>query len=74
MYNSHPTNNNLHLTSNNGHLLTPVPSDTSAAGFAEALPVLTDHLAFLDRSIQRPLREYNDCQVGGYRGIQGDTG
>ena len=41
----------------------PLLSDSSAAGFAEALPVLTDHLAFLDRSIQRPLREYNDCQV-----------
>ena len=38
-------------------------SDSSAAGFAESLPVLIDHLAFLDRSIQRPLREYNDCQV-----------
>jgi len=43
-------------------VLTSKLSDTSAAGFGEALPVLTDHLAFLDRSIQRPLREYNDCQ------------
>jgi len=43
-------------------VLTGKLSDSSAAGFAEALPVLTDHLAFLDRSIQRPLREYNDCQ------------
>jgi len=43
-------------------VLTGKLSDSSAAGFAEALPVLTDHLTFLDRSIQRPLREYNDCQ------------
>ena len=31
--------------------------------FADALPVLLDHLTFLDKNITRPIREYNDCQV-----------
>ena len=30
--------------------------------FEEALPVLLEHLRFLDKHISRPLREYNDCQ------------
>ena len=30
--------------------------------FGEALPVLLEHLKFLDAKISRPLREYNDCQ------------
>lgn len=30
--------------------------------FEEALPTLLDHLKFLDEHIERPLREYNDCQ------------
>ncbi len=30
--------------------------------FAEALPVLLDHLTYLDAHVCRPLREYNDCQ------------
>ena len=31
---------------------------------SESLPMLLEHLDFLDRNITRPLREYNDCQVG----------
>ena len=38
-------------------------SESTAAAFTEALPVLCEHLAFLDKNISRPLREYNDCQV-----------
>jgi len=30
--------------------------------FGESLPVLIDHLEFLDKHISRPLREFNDCQ------------
>ncbi|XP_023333559.1 SET and MYND domain-containing protein 4 [Eurytemora carolleeae] len=30
--------------------------------FSESLPVLLDHLEFLDKNITRPLKEYNDCQ------------
>ena len=30
--------------------------------YSEALPVLLEHLTFLDNHFQRPLREYNDCQ------------
>ena len=30
--------------------------------FEEALPVLLAHLKFLDLNMERPLREYNDCQ------------
>jgi len=30
--------------------------------FSDALPNLLDHLAFLDKNITRPIREYNDCQ------------
>jgi len=30
--------------------------------FNESLPMLLEHLDFLDRNITRPLREYNDCQ------------
>ena len=33
-----------------------------AGGFGESLPVLLDHLAYLDSHVCRPLREYNDCQ------------
>ena len=31
--------------------------------YSESLPVLLDHLEFLDKNITRPLKEYNDCQV-----------
>jgi len=30
--------------------------------FSEALPILLEHLSFLDKNITRPIREYNDCQ------------
>jgi len=30
--------------------------------FGEALPILLEHLSFLDKNITRPMREYNDCQ------------
>jgi hypothetical protein len=30
---------------------------------SEALPALLEHLAFIDKNITRPLKEYNDCQV-----------
>jgi len=30
--------------------------------FGEALPILLEHLGFLDKNITRPMREYNDCQ------------
>eukprot|EP00092_Neocalanus_flemingeri_P020363 GFUD01022061.1.p1 GENE.GFUD01022061.1~~GFUD01022061.1.p1 ORF type:complete len:706 (-),score=132.76 GFUD01022061.1:307-2382(-) len=30
--------------------------------FSEALPILLEHLTFLDKNITRPIREYNDCQ------------
>jgi hypothetical protein len=33
-----------------------------AGHFGEALPVLLEHLSYLDSHVCRPLREYNDCQ------------
>ncbi|TRY76319.1 hypothetical protein TCAL_12027 [Tigriopus californicus] len=30
--------------------------------FQDALPILLEHLRFLDQFIARPFREYNDCQ------------
>jgi len=33
-----------------------------SAKFSEGLPMLLEHLSFLDKSISRPLKEYNDCQ------------
>jgi len=30
--------------------------------FSDSLPILLEHLTFLDNNISRPMREYNDCQ------------